>query len=92
MRRIGTKVSGSSWSESEKQAVWNKGTHVTGESPSLWRKDRYGALIYRHYHGDTSKSHGWEIDHITPVSKGGTDALSNLQPLQWNNNRRKGDS
>ena len=35
---------------------------------------------------------GWEIDHIKPVSKGGTDDLSNLQPLQWENNRRKGDN
>jgi len=33
-----------------------------------------------------------EIDHIKPVSLGGTDDLRNLQPLHWRNNRYKGDN
>ncbi len=35
---------------------------------------------------------GWEIDYIKPVVKGGGDEPDNLQPLQWENNRHKGDS
>ena len=34
---------------------------------------------------------GWEIDHIKPVARGGSDDLSNLQPLYWETNRNKGD-
>ncbi len=39
-------------------------------------------------HGETLSHFGWEIAHITPVEEGGTDDLSNLQPIQWENNRR----
>ena len=35
---------------------------------------------------------GWEIGYINPIEKGGTDDVSNLQPLQWQNNRRNGDN
>jgi hypothetical protein len=39
-------------------------------------------------HGDTLSYFGWEIAYIVPPEKGGTDDLSNLQPLQWQNARR----
>ena len=34
-------------------------------------------------YGDTSSDYGWEIDHIKPVARGGTDNLNNLQALYW---------
>ena len=74
----------------DEQAVWDKGSMIVGQDPNLWRKDACGGTIYRWAHGDTNHTHGWEIDHILPVSHGGTDGLHNLRPLHWRNNRARG--
>lgn len=55
------------------------------------RRDRCGARMRRSDYGKTTKL-GWEIDHNKPVSAGGSDADYNLQPMQWQNNRHKGDN
>ncbi|MEM7241817.1 MAG: HNH endonuclease signature motif containing protein [Pseudomonadota bacterium] len=34
---------------------------------------------------------GWEVDHIVPKSKGGSNKRRNLQALQTEANRKKSD-
>jgi len=74
-----------------KLAVWQKGRQVLTHNPAQHRQDMCGAWMQYDQHGQEG-DYGWEIDHIIPVARGGTDDLSNLQPLWWRNNRRKSDN
>ena len=64
---------------------------VRVKNPDVYRKDDYGNLIYKSSYGKQSEM-GWEVDHIHPKSKGGTDSQRNLQAIQWEENRRKSDT
>jgi len=77
-----------SFSDEDIQKVWEKGEVVAGQDASKWRKDQCRAWIGRHAYGNRESKYGWEIDHIDP--NGGND-LSNLRPLQWENNVDKSD-
>lgn len=79
------------FSEDTVQKVWEKAKIITNNDPNIWRQDQCGAWIRRGHYGNRNSEYGWEIDHITPVSHGGSDSLYNLRPLQWENNVSRQD-
>ncbi len=74
------------WPEDVIQKVWEKGKVIWGNDQNEWRMDECRAWMARHEYGNRRSQYGWEIDHICP---GGGDHLSNLRPLQWQNNVAK---
>jgi len=87
-RKESTTASGGGFDAASIEAVWRKAAAASYDG---FRKDACGALMHRSKYGKTEQW-GWEIDHIKPVSRGGTDDIANLQPLFWENNRHKGDN
>ena len=71
--------------------VWKLAKPVRGEDPNVVRQDPYGNPIRKSQFGGKGPQ-GWEIDHIKPAAKGGSDSLRNLQALQTEKNRDLGDS
>src|SRR3989344_4515258 len=92
-RRRSTTFTGFNFSDTVKTAVWNKARTISGQDSRFWRVDACGAYMYWPNYGETVEGKfGWEIDHINPVAHGGTDDITNIQALQWQNNRAKSDS
>jgi len=79
------------FSENDIKKVWEKGITVQNMNIATLRIDECGAWIEYKQYGNRESQLGWEIDHIKPISKGGTNSLENLRPLQWQNNAAKSD-
>jgi hypothetical protein len=90
-RESNTDVKGNAFSSSIVNDVWEKGKKIDNVSPDFARRDFCGAFMYKNEYGKHTPN-GWEIDHVKPVSKGGTDDINNLHPLHWINNQHKGDN
>lgn len=77
--------------EALKLQVWSKGRAIPAYDDTVWRYDICGKVMKYSEHGKEVEF-GWEIDHIEPKALNGSDDISNLQPLQWQLNRSKGDT
>lgn len=91
-RNHNTDTNGRSFSQETIDKVWSKGSEIQKYDSGVWRYDICGLPMKYSEYGKTDSNNGWEVDHIKPVAKGGSDDLINLQPLQWDNNRKKSDT
>lgn len=77
--------------DKDKDSVWNKASKIRGKNPDTHRRDPYGNEMYYGSYGKSSAK-GWEVDHIQPKSKGGSNSVRNKQALSTEVNRSKGNS
>ena len=74
------------FSQAKILAIWEKAQTIPGVNPSQVRKDKFGKEIaYEAYGLDSPK--GWNIHHKTPLEKGGSNDIGNLEPLHWKNHK-----
>ena len=78
-------------SKEKRKQVWDKAKKIPGRDRTKYRKDPYGNVLYYGSYGKNSEM-GWDIDHIKPLSRGGSNDIRNLQALQMSANRKKGNT
>ena len=77
--------------EELKRIAWEHAFPVKDIDDTVFRKDACGAWMRWDKYGNQASEMGWEIDHIFPVSLGGTDVKDNIRALQHQNNASKGN-
>lgn len=88
VKKPSTSKSGALWTQEIINQVWRKGKIVVNQNPALIRADACNWTMYFAQYRNRQSNYGWEVDHIDP---NGSDDISNLQPLNWNNNAAKSD-
>jgi hypothetical protein len=89
-RQSNTDTSGKPFDAAIIEQVWSRAP-LSSDHPPL-RVDAFGALIWKEGFGNTNSKFGWDIGYKRLGANGGQDDLENLQPVQWENNRRNGQS
>jgi hypothetical protein len=77
--------------QKHKSEIWLKAKRIPGKNPESIRKDAKGNIIRWLDYGKPTLF-GWHIDHHIPQSKGGSDELCNLVPMQYAANIRKSNT
>src|SRR5688572_18284272 len=74
------------------ELVWQRALLIDAKNESMgFRKDQCGAWIQWQQYGNRYSLFGWEIDHVVPKNRGGSDYFWNLRPLHWQNNIASSD-
>ena len=71
-----------------KETVWTKAKPVRGKDPDVYRQDPYGNVMYKQSYGKHTDM-GWQVDHIKPKARGGSNDIVNLQALNTKINESK---